>query len=219
VSEIFGPTLQGEGAHAGRRAVFVRIAGCDSHCPWCDTPYAKTTTDCSLLTPEEILAEVKRIRAGCNLVILTGGNPALQDLGLLCALLKRERMEIHVETQGTVVPYWFDRVDLVTICPKIKTSGDVVTAINNIKATREMAPVQLKYVVFTEADYVEAGNLARIWPDVTFVIQPGWDAKTNDYPYGLAKLADRVAKDKFLTERVMFMPQLHRILWGGVRGV
>lgn len=219
VSEIFGPTIQGEGMHAGRRAVFLRMAGCDSRCPWCDTPYAKTTKECMPLTPKEILDEIERLNEGANLVIITGGNPAIHDLAYIVARLKSKRFEVHVETQGTIVAFWFDRCDLVTVCPKIYNSQDVVMAHNNINKIRQMAPTQLKYVIFTEADYTTAQELARCWPTLPFVFQPGWDAQTNSYPYGLKELAERMMKDKFLPNTVRFMPQIHRILWGGVRGV
>jgi 7-carboxy-7-deazaguanine synthase len=217
VSEIFGPTLQGEGAYAGRRAVFIRFGGCDSHCEWCDTAYAKNTSECCELTVDEILYQVEEMRANCNLVILTGGNPCLQDLGHLCARLRIKGWGIHVETQGTIIPYWLDRVDLITICPKIRSN--IAPIVENINAAQKMAPIQLKYVVFTENDYETARELARLYRYTKFIIQPGWDPKTNDYPYGLRALAERVAKDSLLPDAVIFMPQLHRILWGGVKGV
>jgi len=219
VSEIFGPTLQGEGAHAGRPAIFIRTAGCDSRCEWCDTPYAKTTDGCRMLHVEEILQEVEALSKTCSLIIITGGNPAIQNLAYLVARLKSARKEIHIETQGTRIPFWFDRADLVTICPKIRTPEDIPKVHNAITKARDLSPIQLKYVVFTESDYQTARELAMGWKNVPFVFQPGWDPKTNTYPFGLAELANRVAKDSFLPSNVRFMPQLHRILWGGIRGI
>jgi 7-carboxy-7-deazaguanine synthase len=219
VSEIFGPTIQGEGCHSGRRAIFVRFAGCDSRCEWCDTAYAKTTDGCEMLTADEIVKSIKSLGGNCGLVVITGGNPCLQDLGLLVARLKRERMEVHVETQGTVVPYWLDRVDLITICPKIRHASDVPAIYSNIKSMQDMAPIQLKYVVFNEGDYQTAQELARAFPIQVTVIQPGWDPKTDTYPYGFRTLAERVSKDSLLPAHVRFMPQLHRLAWGGIRGV
>jgi len=65
VSEIFGPTIQGEGEHIGRRAVFVRLAGCDSRCSWCDTKYAWSTEGATHMSEDEIVNTVSAsARAG-----------------------------------------------------------------------------------------------------------------------------------------------------------
>lgn len=219
MSEIFGPTLQGEGIHSGRRAIFIRMLGCDSRCKWCDTAYAKTTDGPGfMLTTEDIIAKIKDLKA-CSLAVLTGGNPAIHDLGHLCSQLKRRRMEIHIETQGTVIPHWFDRADLITICPKIHAPTDIPRVYGAIRKIRDMAPIQLKYVIFTEGDIELARDMARTWPDVPMTLQPGWDPETKEYPFGLVALAERVAGDPFMPPNVRFLPQLHRILWGERREV
>ena len=217
VSEIFGPTLQGEGIHSGRSAVFIRMAGCDSRCPWCDTPYAKTTADCELLTSGEILKRVEALGRP-RLVVITGGNPCIHDLRLLVSKLKIKHTEVHLETQGTIKPDWIERCDLVTICPKITDEQSSERAMEFIRFAMKKAPIQLKYVVFNEEDFQTAQRLAQEFKSVDFIVQPGWDPATNTYPFGFAALAERVAKD-FNHRQVRFLPQLHRILWGGARGV
>src|SRR5579864_7525809 len=90
VVEIFGPTLQGEGPDMGRPAYFVRLGGCDYRCTWCDSMYAVDPGQVRLaarLTEPQILARIKALAAGPNLVILTGGNPALHDLDGLIEML------------------------------------------------------------------------------------------------------------------------------------
>lgn len=110
--EIF-ESLQGEGRNAGRPCVFVRFAGCNLACPWCDTDVKpRFTLDLSAL-----VAEVKSFKA--KSVILTGGEPTIQEgMPELVAALKREGYWIGVETNGTGDPDWLGFVDYVACSPK-----------------------------------------------------------------------------------------------------
>src|SRR5260221_7769924 len=87
ISEIFGPTVQGEGPLIGRPTVFVRTGGCDFRCSWCDTLYAVLPEHRSGWTPMsagDILAKVVTLSGGAPLTVsLSGGNPALQPLAPL----------------------------------------------------------------------------------------------------------------------------------------
>ena len=90
ISEIFGPTIQGEGALIGVPTVFVRTGGCDFRCSWCDTLYAvepRFRADWQSLSAEAILARVNQLSGDQPiLVTLSGGNPALQPLDQLLRL-------------------------------------------------------------------------------------------------------------------------------------
>ena len=110
--EIF-ESLQGEGRNTGRPVVFVRFAGCNLSCPWCDTEVAKRFE----LSLDDLVAEVKTHRA--KSVILTGGEPTIQKgMDELVAALKAEGYWIGVETNGTNEPAWFAAVDYVACSPK-----------------------------------------------------------------------------------------------------
>ena len=110
--EIF-ESLQGEGRNTGRPCVFVRFAGCNLRCPWCDTDIRPRFT----LALDELVAEVKTHRA--KSVILTGGEPTIVDgMPELVAVLKREGYWIAVETNGTCEPDWLGFVDYVACSPK-----------------------------------------------------------------------------------------------------
>src|SRR4029079_17763230 len=89
ISEIFGPTIQGEGPLIGRPTVFVRTAGCDYRCTWCDTLYAVLPRyhDARVaISPADIMARVDELTGGHpTLVTVSGGNPALQPVGPLIA--------------------------------------------------------------------------------------------------------------------------------------
>lgn len=93
-------SIDGEGPTAGALSVFVRFAGCNLRCAWCDTVYAQGMEDFSVqMSAAEIAAYIKS--TGINHVTLTGGEPLLQDgmIGLLCRL---PDYDIHIETNGSV---------------------------------------------------------------------------------------------------------------------
>jgi organic radical activating enzyme len=112
---MFGPTLQGEGAHAGRPCVFLRFAVCNLACTWCDTDFRPEGAP--RLSVEEIvrrLVELDVHRA--RMVVVTGGEPALQWDPPLAAAVARAGFRVHMETNGTralAAP-----VDWLTISPK-----------------------------------------------------------------------------------------------------
>jgi len=110
--EIF-KSLQGEGRNMGRPCVFVRFAGCNLACPWCDTDIAERFT----LSLADLVAEIKS--HDCKSVILTGGEPTcVAEMDELVAALKSEGFWIAVETNGTNVPAWIGRIDYVACSPK-----------------------------------------------------------------------------------------------------
>lgn len=115
VNEIFY-TLQGEGAHSGIPAVFVRFSGCNLHCPWCDTDFSDFTE----MSAEQIVAEVQELYDIPNerrkMVVLTGGEPALQVDKSLVDALHQAGFYICIETNGTrLLP---EGIDWITCSPK-----------------------------------------------------------------------------------------------------
>lgn len=110
--EIF-ESLQGEGRNTGRPCVFVRFAGCNLKCPWCDTNVSRRFS----LSLADLVSEVKSFKA--RSVVLTGGEPSLAEgMPELVAGLKKEGFWIAVETNGTSSPDWFQFVDYVACSPK-----------------------------------------------------------------------------------------------------
>lgn len=110
--EIF-ESMQGEGRNAGRPCVFVRFAGCNLSCPWCDTETAKRFS----VSLGELVAEISRFRP--KSVILTGGEPTLvREMPELVAALKERGYWIAVETNGTRDADWLAFVDYVACSPK-----------------------------------------------------------------------------------------------------
>jgi len=110
--EIF-ESLQGEGRNTGRTCVFVRFAGCNLACPWCDTDVTKRFA----LPLADLLTEIGGFRA--KSVILTGGEPTLvREMPELIAALKKDGYWIGVETNGTIAADWLGSVDYVACSPK-----------------------------------------------------------------------------------------------------
>jgi len=136
--EIF-ESLQGEGRNTGRPCVFIRLAGCNLKCPWCDTEAAKRFS----LTLEELVKEVKGYRA--KSVILTGGEPTVSEgMPELVAALRKEGYWIAVETNGTVDAPWLSFVDYVACSPKAEFPGSL-----------KLASADEVRVVASSADIVE----------------------------------------------------------------
>ena len=110
--EIF-ESLQGEGRNTGRPCVFVRFAGCNLACPWCDTDVGERFS----MTLEELLDEIASYKA--KMVVLTGGEPTLvEGAPELIAALKAAGYFIAVETNATVDAPWLQFVDYVACSPK-----------------------------------------------------------------------------------------------------
>jgi organic radical activating enzyme len=110
--EIF-ESLQGEGRNTGRPCVFVRFAGCNLACPWCDTD----VTGRFSLELDELAGEIKSFRA--RSVVLTGGEPTIvSGMPELIAELKREGFWVAVETNGLNAAQWLQFADYVAVSPK-----------------------------------------------------------------------------------------------------
>ncbi|MGH3247885.1 MAG: 7-carboxy-7-deazaguanine synthase QueE [Trebonia sp.] len=126
VSEIFGPTFQGEGYSLGRRCGFLRLGHCNLKCSWCDTPYTwdwrRYSADAELtrLGVGEVAARIERM--GVPLLVVSGGEPLLQQAGLI-ALFARlpATLAVEIETNGTVIPEpkLTERVSRFTVSPKL----------------------------------------------------------------------------------------------------
>ncbi|MGH1399237.1 MAG: 7-carboxy-7-deazaguanine synthase QueE [Alphaproteobacteria bacterium] len=229
ISEIFGPTIQGEGALIGQPTVFVRTGGCDYRCSWCDTLHAVESQfrhDWKPMSAAEIMGEVKRLSIDTKLIVsISGGNPAIQDLSELLSLGKDAGYRFALETQGSVSQDWFADLDVLTLSPKPPSSG-METDWGKLEACITAAgadtEVSLKIVVFDDADYDYARDVAARHPALPVYLQPG-----NHQVEGAAEievlnermrwLVDKALGDQWFEARIL--PQLHVMLWGNKQGV
>ncbi|MBX9669911.1 MAG: 7-carboxy-7-deazaguanine synthase QueE [Candidatus Obscuribacterales bacterium] len=98
VQEIFH-TLQGEGPFSGQRAVFIRLAGCNLRCFWCDTDFESSEWQPTLT---EIVEQVETIAGSTKLVVVTGGEPFRQNIAPLVNQLLSLNYKVQIETNGTL---------------------------------------------------------------------------------------------------------------------
>lgn len=235
ISEIFGPTIQGEGALIGQPTVFVRTGGCDYRCSWCDTMFAvdnKFRADWTPMSAAEIFAEIEKLSDNNPIMVsLSGGNPAIQPLKPLIELGHEKGYTFALETQGSIAQDWFADLDVLTLSPKppssnMDTDYDMLT--NCIIAAGDSPDISLKIVIQDEADYLYAREFAEKYPFLAVYLQP-----VNHTPLPVDKTGAKIDIDgimsrmRWLVDRaeqdhwrdVHILPQLHVLLWGNKRGV
>ncbi|MDD1705028.1 MAG: radical SAM protein [Methanoregula sp.] len=150
LAEIFF-SLQGEGKNQGKPCLFIRLAGCNLHCRWCDTGYA--LGEGRDIAPDVILEEVWRRNP--KLICITGGEPLLQEgeLEPLLASLSRKGIPVDIETNGTLD---FRRLQpYASICMDVKcpSSGEM----SDLLLLGALRPEDsVKFVVSDKADLLYA---------------------------------------------------------------
>ena len=228
ISEIFGPTIQGEGALIGQPTVFVRTGGCDYRCSWCDTLYAvesKFRKDWIPMSAEEILSRIEDLSGGNPLMItLSGGNPAIQPFKPLLDLGHEKGYSFCMETQGSVMQDWFGDIDVLTLSPKPPSSGMRTDwgIFDACLSASKGAKAVLKIVIFDANDYAYARDVARRYPELPIYIQPGNHSADGEFDNeGVMErmrwLIDTASNDNW--HNVTILPQLHTLIWGNKRGV
>ncbi len=233
VIEIFGPTIQGEGAEAGLPTHFVRFGGCDYRCSWCDTMYAvdpeTVRATAERLATEDIVARVRALGPGPRWVTLSGGNPGLQRADELVHALHDAGFLVAAETQGSVWRPWLAGLDRLTISPKPPSSGmaterhaEQFAAFMSAAGTAVDRAV-LKIVCFDGADLGWAKSVAAAYADFPLYLSAGTSVPAptdvrNAVGDRYRWLCEEVASDPDLaTARVL--PQLHVIAWKEATGV
>jgi organic radical activating enzyme len=160
-------TIQGEGTHTGRPAYFIRTAGCDVNCWWCDVKESWDEEKHPMVSTEEI---VKRaVNSGAEFAVITGGEPLLHNLEPLTVRLKQEGLDVHIETSGSSP--LSGQLDWVTLSPK-----------RFKKPLDENFPYvdELKIVVLNKKDIEWAEENARKCPPSTrLLLQPEWETPSS----------------------------------------
>lgn len=173
VTEMFGPTFQGEGPSCGQHAVFVRLAGCPLACVWCDTRYS---WDWSLFDPEVESREVtvdQVVSWVCGhpsqLVVITGGEPMAQrSLEKLCTTLAALGRRVEIETSGVIPPSdaLTAAVERFVVSPKLAHSGmSRARRIRSsaLRAFTETGKATFKFVTQMVEDLDEVAELERAY--------------------------------------------------------
>lgn len=222
VSEVFGPTFQGEGPSTGRAAGFVRLGRCNLACRWCDTPY---TWDWDRHDPAQELATttvagvLARLDAmAVDLVVVTGGEPLLQQRHLppLLEGAKARGWAVEVETAGTVAPTAaVALVDRFNVSPKLANSGMAAERRYRpdvLRAFQATGRAVFKFVATGPGDLAEADAMVAACE-----LRPVWVMpEGTDGPTVVARM--QALAPHVLARGWNLTPRLHVLLWGDRRG-
>lgn len=148
VCEIY-TSIQGESTYAGMPCTFIRMTGCNLRCVYCDTQYAYDE-GCEI-SESEIVKNV--VKAGINLVEITGGEPLLQDdVRHLIKRLIDEGFKVLLETNGSISIKGIDKRTVIIL--DVKTPGSGMSDNNNIENFKYLtASDELKFVITSRNDY------------------------------------------------------------------
>lgn len=163
-------TIQGEGSYSGRAAFFIRLAGCDVGCVWCDVKESWDMHEHPLQTIDFIVQEV--VTSGTDFVVITGGEPAMYDLTTLINRLKEQRIEVAIETSGTYS--LLGAIDWYCFSPK-KFKAPVDEAYS--KAS------ELKIIINHPSDFAWAEeHAAKVGAHCKLYLQPEWSKQERFLP-------------------------------------
>lgn len=224
VSEIFA-SIQGEGVSAGEPAAFLRLAGCNLHCTWCDTKYTwdwqafdydREVTRMSISSVAEQLHALAPRR-----LVITGGEPLIQQAGI-AVLLQSLGSEwiIEVETNGTITPDTplLARIDQWNVSPKLAHATDpeaLRIRISTLQIFARMPTAWLKVVTEQATDLTELDQLIALsqWSNERILLMAQASTATD------LQQRSPVISELALRRGLGVSPRLHVARWNGRRGV
>lgn len=163
-------TLQGEGYYSGRAAYFIRLAGCDVGCVWCDVKESWTISPEQYLTIDQLLEALSN--AAADFVVITGGEPTMHDLTELTSVLKENGFEIAIETAG--VHPLKGHIDWYCFSPK-KFKAPIDEAYSKAN--------ELKIVIAHPSDFEWAETHAqKVGPNCKLYLQTEWEKQDRLLP-------------------------------------
>jgi 7-carboxy-7-deazaguanine synthase len=235
IVEMFGPTVQGEGPTVGRPAHFLRLAGCNLTCGWCDTAFSwdphrqdpqrpvraiATSKVTSTLDPRiaDQNAEMPTVRR----LVITGGEPLLQAAQLVDIVrhLGILGWAVEVETSGTISPGPLaGLVHQFNVSPKLSNSGVAERARVRLQILEEFARLRqtsFKFVVEELADLDEVADLlglvsAPVKPERVFIMAQGTTSASH------LRLSKEIV-DAVVDRGWSLTPRWHTLLWDDERG-
>lgn len=162
-------TLQGEGAHTGKAAYFIRLGGCDVGCHWCDV---KESWDANLHPAMDAEQIAETAASLCKTIVLTGGEPLMWNLNVLTMRLKALGCTIHIETSGAYPVS--GHLDWITLSPK-KTMMP-------LPEIYQLAH-ELKVIIYNRHDFIFAAEqAAKVSPNCALYLQSEWSKRDELYP-------------------------------------
>ena len=163
-------TIQGEGFHSGRAAYFIRTEGCDVGCVWCDVKESWDIQPEDYVSIEQLVENV--LQSGTEFCVITGGEPAMHDLSELTDLLKKQNIEVAIETSGCYP--LLGKVDWYCFSPK-KFKIPVSEAYERAN--------ELKVIINHPSDFEFAEEHAmRVSDNCKLYLQPEWSKQERFLP-------------------------------------
>lgn len=242
INEIFGKTIQGEGKSAGKEVMFIRTSLCNLQCIWCDTPYTwnfigtkfeheggikyDKRKEIKEMSSEKVfkLLKYEELKKGildlCKAVVISGGEPLLQQKALLPLLkiLRSEDYWIEIETNGTVEPLdeVLELVDQINCSPKLSNSKMKLSKRVKEKSLIKLSQsekVNFKFVVSCNDDIDEIKNLIETFNMKDVYLMP---LGINNQQLNKTRKA---TQDLAQNMNLKFSDRLHITLLGGGRGL
>lgn len=229
VNEIFGPTLQGEGITAGHPCFFLRLAGCNLHCTWCDTPYAwdwkrfRSSEEAHPLDLPTVVEKLDSFRArypNVKRLVVSGGEPMLQQAALLHVLVAVNQWgwQVEIETNGTKLPgieltQW---VTIYNVSPKLPNSGHTLhETIKHpvLNAFLNTGKAVFKFVASSIEDLEVIGGIVNECNLAPVVIMPLGTAHTDLMNHARVLFDGVIERGWVLGSRMQFE------LFGNTRGI
>ena len=227
INEYFGPTIQGEGVHAGQRVGFIRLADCNLACSWCDTPYSwdwerfDKTVERRDIPIHKLTAIIQSWKV--KRVIITGGEPLIQQPALIELFRENADVNFDIETNGTIAPKeelaaW---TDMFCVSPKLAHSGDIEK--KRIKQASLVAFSNLSYegIAFFKFVVEQLSDL----DEVDKIVYEYVISKSDVWIMFEGKTAEaQLERMRTLSEGVIargynISPRLHVLTWDTKRGV
>ncbi len=163
-------TLQGEGAHTGSSAYFLRIGGCDVGCHWCDVKESWNAALHPVTAVDRMVEDA--VSSGAPTVVITGGEPLMWNMGPLTQKLREKGLNVHLETSGAypLTGKW----DWICLSPK-KTKAPLVEWYR--------VAHELKVIVFNRNDFEWAeSHRVAVRPEAALFLQPEWSKRETMIP-------------------------------------
>jgi len=183
-------TIQGEGAHTGTAAYFIRIGGCDVGCHWCDV---KESWNAKLHPPTRTDIMVANTKRYASTVVITGGEPLMWSLDYLTESLQKNNIKTHIETSGAY-PYsgtwdWFclspkkTKLPLTEVYPKADELKMIVHNVSDfIFAEEQAAKVSAKCKLFLQPEWSKKEKMTPLI--VAYVMEnPQWKISLQTHKY------------------------------------
>jgi len=219
-------TIQGEGRSVGRLAYFIRLAGCNLWCQWCDSLHS---VDPQLFKGKTFPIDYSKIPTDCHLIVITGGEPTLFDLASIRTRLLEANSQREIEVESNATRFPSEIVDQFrwNLSPKLSSSKQKGPELDQKRFAclqewslyarqTQLNNVSFKFVITSPSDLEEVLNLIRkyqIPKNLVYLMAEG--QKPESQSLSAVEYILEFTKEHAFN----FSPRLHIMFWGQKRGV